>query len=118
MKKIYLLLGLLSIMTACQEPEYVLPTADRQGITSLTAIFTSGPFTDKEIVKYTITDASADKYVIPIPWFYPEDSEDETTPYMTTVRVRAELAPNCTIEPSLTVLDLTKDNYFVSLLSR
>lgn len=114
MKKIYLLLlGLLSIMTACQEPEYVLPTADRQGITSLTAIFTSGPFTDKEIVKYTITDASADKYVIPIPWFYPEDSEDETTLYMTTVRVRAELAPNCTIEPSLTVLDLTKDNYFV-----
>lgn len=114
MKKIYLLLlGLLSIMTACQEPEYVLPTADRQGITSLTAIFTSGPFTDKEIVKYAITDASADKYVIPIPWFYPEDSEDETTPYMTAVRVRAELAPNCTIEPSLTVLDLTKDNYFV-----
>ena len=47
MKKIYLLLlGLLSIMTACQEPEYVLPTADRQGITSLTAIFTSGPLTD------------------------------------------------------------------------
>lgn len=32
---------------------------------------------------------------------------------MTAVRVRAELAPNCTIEPSLTVLDLTKDNYFV-----
>ena len=49
MKKIYLLLGLLSIMTACQEPEYVLPTADRQGITSLTAIFTSGPLPIKRL---------------------------------------------------------------------
>ncbi|MCS2841431.1 DUF5018 domain-containing protein [Bacteroides thetaiotaomicron] len=30
-------------MSSCQDPEYVLPTAERQGITSLTALFTSGP---------------------------------------------------------------------------
>lgn len=46
MKKniLYLLLGILALTSSCQDPEYVLPTADRQGITSLTALFTSGPY--------------------------------------------------------------------------
>jgi len=108
----YLLLGVLALMSSCQDPEYVLPTAERQGITSLTALFTSGPYVDKEAVVYTIADASVDKYVIPIPWFYPEDSENETAEYMKTMRVQAKLAPNCTINPVLTILDLTKENYF------
>lgn len=114
MKKIFSLLtiGSLLSLSACQNPDYVDPTADRQGITSLTAIFTSGPYVDKEAVKYTITDPNAEKYIIPIPWFYPEDSEDETDIYMDSMRVQAELAPNCIIEPALTVLNLTKDNYF------
>ena len=43
----YLLLGVLALMSSCQDPEYVLPTAERQGITSLTALFTSGPYVDK-----------------------------------------------------------------------
>ncbi|MCS2721829.1 DUF5018 domain-containing protein [Bacteroides thetaiotaomicron] len=34
----YLLLGVLALMSSCQDPEYVLPTAERQGITSLTAL--------------------------------------------------------------------------------
>lgn len=70
MKKniLYLLLGILALTSSCQDPEYVLPTADRQGITSLTALFTSGPYVDKEAVVYTIADASVDKYVIPMPW--------------------------------------------------
>ena len=60
MKKniLYLLLGILALTSSCQDPEYVLPTADRQGITSLTALFTSGPYVDKEAVVYTIADAS------------------------------------------------------------
>ena len=31
---------------------------------------------------------------------------------MKTMRVQAKLAPNCTINPVLTILDLTKENYF------
>ena len=79
MKKniLYLLLGILALTSSCQDPEYVLPTADRQGITSLTALFTSGPYVDKEAVVYTIADASVDKYVIPMPWYYPENSDNE-----------------------------------------
>ena len=53
----YLLLGVLALMSSCQDQEYVLPTAERQGITSLTALFTSGPYVDKEAVVYTIADA-------------------------------------------------------------
>lgn len=114
MKKIYSLLvaGFLLMAAACQNPDYVETTAERQGITSLTAIFTSGPYVDKELVKYVITDPETDKYVIPIPWFYPEDSENGTDIYMDSMRVQAELAPNCIIEPALTVLNLNKENHF------
>ena len=113
MKKIYtILLGVLALLSACHDPNYVAPTAERQGFTSLKAIFTSGPFVDQEMATLTITDDNISRLVIPVPWFYPETSDDETDKYMTKVRVQAELQPNCYIEPTLTLLDLTKENHF------
>lgn len=113
MKKICaLLIGGLFMLSACQDPEYVKPTVERQEITSITAIFTSGTFVDQEMGKLTVEDASVDKFVIPIPWYYPTTSDDETEQYMTNVRVTAEIEANCFIEPALGILDLTKDNYF------
>ena len=113
MKKsiIILLASALFAFAACQ-PEYVAPTADRQGITSLVAYFTYGPFDGQELGRLEIDDPEADRYVIPIPWYFPENSDDITTPYMTKVRVRASLQPNCKIEPPLTVLDLTDETVF------
>ena len=102
----------MALMTSCQDPEYILPTAERQGITSLTAYFTMGTFVDQELAKLVIDDPNVDRYVIPVPWFFPEESEEGTTIHMTRARVRAELAPNCKIEPPLTVLDLTLENRF------
>ncbi len=56
MKKIYILLvGAMALFSACHDPEYVLPTADHQGFTSLTAIFTSGPFVGQEMAKLNIS---------------------------------------------------------------
>lgn len=113
MKKIYLLLiAVLAVFASCQKPEYVEPTVERQGITSLTAYFTSGKYVDQAIAKLDISDPDADRYEIPIPWFFPEESEDPTTFYMTRLRVRAELANNCKIDPPLTILDLTQENQF------
>ena len=113
MKKIYLLLiAVLAVFASCQKPEYVEPTVERQGITSLTAYFTSGKYVDQAIAKLEISDPDADRYEIPIPWFFPEESEDPTTFYMTRLRVRAELATNCKIDPPLTILDLTQENRF------
>ena len=113
MKKIFLLtIAALALVSSCQKPEYVEPTAERQGITSLTAYFTSGKFVDQQLAKLTIDDPNLDRYVIPIPWFFPEESDDVTTIHMTKVRVRAELANNCKIDPPLTILDLTQEHNF------
>lgn len=107
-----LALVMLVSVTSCEDPEYVAPTAERQGLTSLTAIFTSGPFVDKEMARLELGDEMPDRLVIPIPWFYPITSDDETAQYMTNVRVQAALDANCFIEPPLTILDLTKENEF------
>ena len=114
MKKIYFIIAfaVLALVSACQKPDFVEPTAERQGITSLEAYFTFGKFVDKLMARYVIEDDNTDYYEIPIPWFYPEESEDATLIYMTSVRVRAELADNCKIDPPLTILDLTLENKF------
>ena len=109
----YLLTLVLLAVTSCESPEYVAPTVDRQELTSLTAIFTSGPFVNQQMARLDIGDEIPERLVIPVPYYYPITSDDETTPYMTNVRVQAALAPNCSIEPALTVLDLTKENHFV-----
>ena len=113
MKKglIYILLA-ATVAAACHQPEYVEPTADRQGITSLVAYFAFGPYEGQELGRLEIADPDVDRYVIPIPWYFPETSDDITTPYMTKVRVRASLQANCKIEPALSVLDLTEENHF------
>ncbi len=112
MRKIFFLLFAAALLAACHQPEYVAPTADRQGITSLTAYFTFGPYEGQEMGRLEIDDPNVDRYEIPIPWYFPEASDDITTPYMTKVRVRASLQANCKIEPALTVLDLTEENHF------
>lgn len=114
MKKILLTLAAAVLaVTACQKPQYVEPTADRQGLTSLTAVFTFGPEADNAAGRLDIADdTQGERYVIPIPYYYPETSDDETAPFMTRMRVLAELQPNCSIEPALSILDLTKDNAF------
>ncbi|MBR5300222.1 MAG: DUF5018 domain-containing protein [Bacteroidales bacterium] len=115
MKKIYYLMaaGILAIAASCQKPQFVEPTAERQGITSLTAFFTSGKYVDKEMGRLVVPEGeSPDRYVIPIPWYYPEETDDVTTLYMANVRVRAELAENCRIDPPLTVLDLYQEHSF------
>ena len=116
MKKnlLYLLIGISAFFASCQDPEGVGVDTSRQGITSLTAIFTSGPYKESEAVSHKIfaDEYTSDRFVIPVPWFFPETSDNETEQYMTTMRVKAELNNNYIITPSITILDLTKDNYF------
>ena len=99
--------------TACHDPEYVLPTADRQGITSITALFTQGKYAEVEAAKLTVTDPDQTDFVIPIPWYYPEDSDNPTTEDdLKTMRVKVELDNNCTIDPPITILDLNQTHTF------
>ena len=112
MKKYIYILALMLAAAACHQPEYVLPTAARQGLTSLTAIITSGQYAEQEISRLAIQDPDETDFVIPIPFYYPESSDDETLIYMLKLRVQAELQPNWTISPKLGVLDLTEVNEF------
>lgn len=113
MKKTILSILILAFAAvSCHSPEYVKPTADRQGLTSLTAIFTFGPYVDQELAKLTIDDDSQSRFVIPVPYYYPASSDNQTLAYMVKVRVEAELQPNFKIEPALTLLDLTEENKF------
>lgn len=100
-------------VSACHEPEYVPSTADRQAITSLTAFFTSGKFVNQQMARLEVDDPTLERYVIPVPWFFPEESDDVTTIHMTKARVRAEIAPNCKIDPPLTILNLAQENVFL-----
>lgn len=117
MKKfhLYITAGIIAtfMFAGCESPDYVNPTANRSGITSLTAYFTSGPNTGKEAIKYDISNsASMTDYVIPVPWYYPDESDNTTEQYMSSMKVVAVLENNCLIDPPITVLDLTKKNQF------
>jgi hypothetical protein len=115
MKKLYYLLLICVLSVAsCQKPQYIPPTAERQGITSLTAYFTntSEKYEGAALAKLNVEDPEADMFVIPVPWFYPEESTDPTSIHMTKVRLKAELAPNCRIDPPLSIVDLTEENYY------
>lgn len=115
-KTLYILFAALTAMalSSCHKPEFIESNADRQGLTSLTAIFTSGQYENQEMVRYVIDEETYNEgyFVIPIPWYYPETSDDVTTIYTTSLRVQAELQPNFKISPGLGVLDLTEENWF------
>ena len=111
-KSIYTAVAVLMTLSACHKPEYVAPNAQRQGLTSLTAIMVDGPYAGQELGRLTLTDPDATLLEIPIPYYYPEASNDETLIYMMNLRVQAELQPNYRISPKLGVLDLTEVHTF------
>ncbi len=119
MKKIFNIIGaasaLLLALASCQKPHYVLPTADRDGFTSLSAYFTSGNYNGMELARLAVTDEmiAGGRLVVKVPYYYPETSDNTTTIYMSSVRMKAELDKNCSISPALTLLDLNLDNEFV-----
>lgn len=115
-KLLYLLALVMMVFTSsCEDPEHVAATVNRQGLTSVSAIFADGPYVGLELARFELGDLEEvpDVIVIPVPFFYPETSDDESAQYMTNVRVQAELAPNCSLTPGMTTMDLTKDNHFV-----
>lgn len=114
MKKIYLICLAALALTACQKPQYVEPTAQRQGITSFTATITGDKYPDAILSKLTLDEATYEsgEYVMEIPYYYPETSEDGTLGYMSALRIQAELQPNFKITPALGLLDMTETHTF------
>ena len=107
-----LMLALALAFTGCAEEENVAPTANREGITSLSAYFTSGTYQDKLAAQLSTTSSETTDYVIPIPYYYPEESDYVPSEDMKAMKVTAKLENNCFLSPGLGVLDLTKKNEF------
>lgn len=106
------MLALALAFTGCAEEENVAPTANREGITSLSAYFTSGTYQDKLAAQLSTTSSETTDYVIPIPYYYPEESDYVPSEDMKAMKVTAKLENNCFLSPGLGVLDLTKKNEF------
>lgn len=108
-KHIYIILmGLVGCLVGCQSPDELTPSSNSTGFNSLTAYFTEGDYTSAEF-KTTVTDLNSD-IVINIPYYYPEESNNQTV--LGKMKVIAAIDDNCLISPKLGVLDLSQKNYF------
>ncbi len=109
-----LVLSSALLLASCHEPEYVQPDENAtKGIIAIKAIFPSGTqYADKVLGTLNVTDPDADYYAVPIPWYYPETSDDLTLTYMTDLRINVTLAPNYKLVPGVVRLDLTEENEF------
>lgn len=107
-------MGLALLLASCQEPEYVANDTTRQGITSLTATFTDGPYAESDAVVWNITpeDYAKDRFVIPVPWFFPIESDNTTEDNMAAMKVEAEMNNNFVLTPGLGTLNLNQENWF------
>jgi hypothetical protein len=95
-----------SLFNGCQSPDELLPSVSRNGINSIVAAFENGA---GEFVG--LSTEGSNEIVIPIPYFFPESSNNEVTQAMLSkMRVRANLDDNVIVEPSLFFMDLTKSN--------
>lgn len=99
---------------ACHDVQFIESNADRQGLTSISAIISSGEYADQVLSKLTIDEATYESgvFILEIPYFFPETSTDESIVYMRELRVQAELQPNFRIDPPLGKLDMTEINTF------
>ncbi|MCC8186000.1 MAG: DUF5018 domain-containing protein [Bacteroides sp.] len=112
MKKIYIFVVFLAAaamcFTGCESPEMLDPSDPKASASSFYATFIDGsgeffaekegPYNDGELV------------TIPVPWFYPEDSNIESN--ISNMRLYANLPNSVIIEPGLQNADLTRENTY------
>lgn len=99
-------------LVGCQEPVEVPPTTTSIGIHSVSATFLKGELATNKMAVFTTPVTSLEEdIVIPVPWFFPEDSNNQITD-ITQMRVTATMDYNCFLDPGLCVLDLTQENHF------
>jgi hypothetical protein len=99
-------LMIVTLLQGCHEPDELKPPVSREGVNSITASFADGTGEFSGSIK-----EGTDEIIIPIPFFYPENSNNQVTEDMLKrMRVRANLDDNVTVSPSLLFMDLTQEN--------
>ncbi len=94
---------------SCQQPEYKLPETATKGINSFTAYFL-GDSSDENVFSSEI-DYENHVITVVFPYTYPSNTVyhlEESD--LERVKVVAGLDDNCYLEPSVLMMDLTKDN--------
>lgn len=110
--KLLTALVVATMVVSCQEPYEVPPTTTSIGIHSVSAKFLKGELSTNQLAIFSTPVTSLEEdIVIPIPWFFPEDSNNQITD-ITEMRVSAVMDYNCFLEPGLCVLDLTQAHQF------
>jgi hypothetical protein len=98
-----------AFLSGCHQPDELLPSVSRDGVNSITATFADGT---GEFTGY-LTEGN-DEIIIPIPYFYPESSNNQVTEaQLSNMRVKANLDDNVIVTPGLLYMDLTQDNHIV-----
>lgn len=107
---IYILMLVAIIVSNCHKPEKIVPSEVRQGINSVSAQFSMGDFKNDANAKFTtqIDNPDVQEIFISVPWFYPEESTNETE--ISQMKITANIDDNTFIEPALGVMDLSKKN--------
>lgn len=107
-------MGTLFAINGCQTPDELLPPVANTGINSVTAYFTKadGTYLDEDKGRFTANvTAGNTNIVIPIPYYFPEESDNQVTPAMLAkMKMKANLDDNVVVEPALLYLDLNQAN--------
>ena len=109
MKNIYfsILCSIALSLTGCQTPEELVMDESSAGAHGFNVKFSdgSGDFYPEKAAPYN----DGDVLTFVVPWFYPEDSNNETD--LTKMKLYASLPNNVTVEPGLGgIFDLTKEH--------
>ena len=118
MKKILYILSTIVLaacaFTACQEPDALIPAESRNGINSVTAYFL---YDDREENEFPAEiDYEAGLITIVFPYTYPANTDSHLEMSdLKKVKVVANLDDNVVVDPPLLMLDLTRDDNFITV---
>lgn len=101
---------MIILIQSCHDPKTMVSNGDQRGILSMTAKFVNDESSENSFP--ADIDYESRTIKIRFPMYYPRASFDELqSDALKNVRVTASLSNNSVIEPALTTLDLTKNNY-------
>ena len=116
MKKIlYIIIAAAAAMlSSCQEPEALIPSESRNGINSVTAYFL---YDDREENEFqSEIDYDAGLITVVFPYTYPANSESHLEMAdLKKVKLVANLDDNVVVDPPLLIMDLTRDDNFITV---
>ena len=119
MKKIfYIIIALAAAaLSACQEPEALIPSESRNGLNSITASFPGDNREENEFQAEIDYDARV--ITIVFPYTYPANSASHLEKSdLTKVKLVASLDDNVVVEPPLLFMDLSRDDNEITVIDQ